>query len=54
MADKEALLIIGFHQVGFSDNWQDCPPATLEQICAFIRERGVKTMTLREAMREFY
>lgn len=54
MADKEALLIIGFHQVGFSDNWQDCPPAILEQICEFIRERGVKTMTLREAMQEFY
>lgn len=54
MADKEALLIIGFHQVGFTDNWQDCHPEILEQICAFIREKGLKTMTLKDAMKEFY
>lgn len=53
MADKEALLIIGFHQVGFSDNWQDCPPAILEQICEFIAERGLKTMTIKDAVKEF-
>jgi hypothetical protein len=53
MADKEALLIIGFHQVGFSDNWQDCPPTILEQICEFIAERGLKTMTIKDAVKEF-
>ncbi|HPV15108.1 MAG TPA: polysaccharide deacetylase family protein [Candidatus Cloacimonadota bacterium] len=53
MADKEALLIIGFHQVGASENWQDCAPATLEQICRFIAKKGLKTMTIREAMKEF-
>lgn len=54
MADKEALLIIGFHQVGFTENWQDCPPAVLEQICEFIAKKGLRTMTTKDAMKEFY
>lgn len=54
MADKEALLILGFHQLGFSDDWQNCPPEVLEEICQFIDQLGIATMTVADAMKELY
>ncbi len=50
MADKESLLILGFHQVGDGDEWQNCKPQILEEICKFIQERGLKTATISQAM----
>ena len=52
MADREALVIIGFHRIetpgaGYQDN---CPAAELEEICRWLRDTGLEVMTISEAM----
>ncbi|MBP7194388.1 MAG: polysaccharide deacetylase family protein [Candidatus Cloacimonetes bacterium] len=52
VANREALVIIGFHRIatpgeGYADN---CPAAGLEEICRWLRDSGLEVMTISEAM----
>lgn len=52
VANREALIIIGFHRIetpnaGYYDN---CPSSELEEICRWLKETELKVMTVSEAV----
>lgn len=50
IANKEALIVIGFHQIETPSSHMNCPISVFETILDFVYQKGLRVMTLSDAL----
>lgn len=50
IANKEALIVIGFHQIETPSSYMNCPLSVFKAILGFVHQKGLRVMTLSEAL----